>query len=224
MRDRDLLWTAERGPTELDERTGMQRLKKPLPSPAMVVAILALIVALAGTAIAAKGGGKRSPSRKQVIELAKKIADQRIARLAPGLSVASAANATNAANASTLSGKPASAFAGSQVEPTHRVGTAGQPAFENAWSNFGAGLAPVGFYKDPLGLVHLVGTISRTGEGGVSAFVLPPGYRPADSIGLPLANSAGIGITSVDPDGEVRPLCPGQANCNASIDGTFRPG
>jgi hypothetical protein len=72
--------------------------------------------------------------------------------------------------------------------------------------------------------VHLVGTISRTGAGNVSAFVLPPSYRPADSTGLPLANSAGIGITSVDPDGEVRPFCPGQANCNASIDGTFRPG
>jgi uncharacterized membrane protein affecting hemolysin expression len=95
----------------------------------MVVAILALIVALAGTAIAAKGGGKRSLNRKQVVELAKKIADQRIAKLAPGLSVASAANATNSANSSTLGGKPANTFAGSQVEPVHVVGTSGQPPF-----------------------------------------------------------------------------------------------
>jgi hypothetical protein len=60
------------------------------PSPAMVVAIVALIVALGGTAI-----GAAFVTKKQ----SKKIAKNQINKLAPGLSVASAKKADSAANA-----------------------------------------------------------------------------------------------------------------------------
>jgi hypothetical protein len=58
----------------------------------MVVAIVALIVALGGTAIA---GGFITKKK------AKKIAANQVNKLAPGLSVASAKNADNATNADT---------------------------------------------------------------------------------------------------------------------------
>lgn len=73
---------------------------------ATVVTALALIAALAGTAIAgpvattSKDRFTKS-EKKKVKKLAKRIADKRIAKAAPGLSVASAANATNADRATS---------------------------------------------------------------------------------------------------------------------------
>jgi hypothetical protein len=77
----------------------------PKPSPAMVVALLALVLAVAGTATAALTGKDKKKVRN--------VADQEIAKKAGGLSVANAANATNAANAgnaSTLGGIAAGSF------------------------------------------------------------------------------------------------------------------
>ena len=68
------------------------------PSPAMVVAIVALISALGGTAV-----GAAFVTKKQ----AKKIAKNQVNKLAPGLSVASAKSADNANN---LDGKDSTAF------------------------------------------------------------------------------------------------------------------
>ena len=67
-----------------------------LPSPALIVACLALFVALGGVGYAALGGKDKKKVRA--------IADQEISKQAPGLKVA------NAGNAATLGGSPASAF------------------------------------------------------------------------------------------------------------------
>ena len=70
---------------------------RPLPSPALVVAVLALVAALAGTAVA--GSDARSSLSKQKV---KTIATKQINKLAPGLSVEhadTAASATKAADA-----------------------------------------------------------------------------------------------------------------------------
>ena len=72
------------------------------PSPSMVVACSALIVALAGTAMAAPTAIK-SVLDKQEKKQVKNIAKNQVNALAPGLSVA---NAANASNASALSGVP----------------------------------------------------------------------------------------------------------------------
>jgi hypothetical protein len=66
------------------------------PSPAMVIAIVALIAALGGTAIA---GGVINKKK------AKNIANNVVTQRAPGLSVASAKSADNATNSSQLEGK-----------------------------------------------------------------------------------------------------------------------
>jgi hypothetical protein len=65
------------------------------PSPAMVVAIVALIAALGGTAVA---GGVLNKKK------AKKIANSAITKRAPGLSVAHAKSADSAGSANTLTG------------------------------------------------------------------------------------------------------------------------
>lgn len=76
----------------------MKRIKGSRPSPALVVAGAALVIALAGTAVAdplAVTSVLNKKEKKQV----KKIANGQIKKLAKDLSVATAANATNAQNA-----------------------------------------------------------------------------------------------------------------------------
>jgi hypothetical protein len=67
------------------------------PSPAMIVAIVALIAALGGTAVA---GGFITKKK------AKNIANNQITQRAPGLSVASAKSADSAKNSDALQGLP----------------------------------------------------------------------------------------------------------------------
>ena len=81
----------------------MDRLGRLRPSPAMLVAVAALVAALAGTAVAgvatfSKLDGKE---RRQVAKIARKAADKQITRRAPTLSVAAAGSANTANTAST---------------------------------------------------------------------------------------------------------------------------
>ena len=72
------------------------------PSPAIVVAVLALVAAVAGTAIAADPVATSSKlTKKKVKKTAKKVANKQITKRAPGLSVA---------NAATLDGHPPADF------------------------------------------------------------------------------------------------------------------
>jgi hypothetical protein len=66
----------------------------------MIVAAVALIFAVAGTAIAGPGSISSKISKSKV----KKIAKKQIAKAAPGLSVAKAASADTAANADAVNG------------------------------------------------------------------------------------------------------------------------
>lgn len=96
------------------------------PSPAMVVAIAALIVALSGTAIA--GGVLNKKKVKKITnKVSKKVANKQITKRAPGLSVASANTANsansagNAAGAELLDGLDSGDFARSDDVHTRRV-------------------------------------------------------------------------------------------------------
>jgi methionine-rich copper-binding protein CopC len=97
----------------------MGRLKRVRPSPAIAIAVMALVAAIAGTALADPRPTSSAVTKQKV----KKIARKQVNKLAPGLSVANAvsaesaataqtaanaANATNAANADTVDGKHAS--------------------------------------------------------------------------------------------------------------------
>lgn len=52
------------------------------------------------------------------------------------------------------------------------------PAPQN-WENYGKGYAPLGYYKDPFGLVHLRGLANKPAAAMPIMFTLPAGYRPA---------------------------------------------
>jgi hypothetical protein len=91
-----------------------RRIRDARPSPAIIVAALALVAALAGTAVAGPQATSSAINKKKVKKIAKKQAVTQINELAPGLSVANAANADNSDNsdnASALGGKPPSAYA-----------------------------------------------------------------------------------------------------------------
>ena len=85
------------------------------------------------------------------------------------------------------------------------MGAAGEPAFQNGWSNFGAPYDGAGFYKDALGRVWLRGLIKGGTAGAVAAFTLPAGYRPSAQKFLPSVGGGNAAATLiVTPTGEVR--------------------
>lgn len=70
------------------------------------------------------------------------------------------------------------------IETPHRVGAAGEPAFQNGWANFDPSEVTwrgARFWKDPMGLVHIEGLIAG-GGGGTAAFRLPTGYLPGSGL------------------------------------------
>ena len=69
-------------------------------SPAMVVAILALVAAVTGVAFA--GGSGKPITKKKANGIATRVADQRIAAAAPNLNVKSAGSAGTAGSAGSL--------------------------------------------------------------------------------------------------------------------------
>src|ERR687891_2893480 len=81
----------------------MRRISRSRPSPAFVVAVLALTAAFAGTAIAGPDAITSAVTKSKVKQIAKKQgkkqANKQIRKKAPGLSVANAVNAQNATNA-----------------------------------------------------------------------------------------------------------------------------
>jgi len=174
-----------------------------------LITAIALVAALAGTAVATPGPGERAISKAKV----KRIVDKRIERAASGLSVADSA---------ALGGKPASDYQLADEpgnvppsEPYRVLNAPGQPQLVNNWTNFGGGFATAAFYKDPLGVVHLRGTIQGPTSGAL-AFTLPPGYRPA-AVQTFAVNSPGEGGVDIAADGGVSPFCLGAGGSCAGI-------
>jgi hypothetical protein len=177
------------------------------PSPAFVIALIALFVALGGTSYAAINAlPKNSVGTKQLKKNAVtgvKIKNKAVTASkinTAGLTVpnathaASADSATSATTAGSAapSGAAGGALAGSYpnpglapIEAWHEVGASGEPAFQSGWSNFG-GFSTMAFAKDSAGFVHLKGTVSA-GTFAAPVFTLPAGYRPAQNLAVPVA-------------------------------------
>jgi hypothetical protein len=129
-------------------------------------------------------------------------------------SAGSADQATSAAHA-------ASADTLSAPEAWHEVGSAGNPAFQNGWTNYSPSGNSAGYYKDRLGFVHLKGMI-KNGTMSQTAFTLPVGYRPAKAMLLPTASAHVYGEVLIYADGRVDAET-GQ-NLLMSLDGIVFPG
>lgn len=85
-----------------------------------------------------------------------------------------------------------------------QVGSGGSaPAFQNGWSSL-AGWAPIAFWKDAHGHVHLRG-VATGGTGGTTAFTLPAGFRPANKELFAAAAFGAAASVTVLADGEVQP-------------------
>lgn len=105
----------------------------------------------------------------------------------------------------------------SQFKTIKFVGSQGQPAFANAWVNYGAPYSNAGFIKRPDGWVELVGVI-KTGTVGSAAFTLPPGYRPASTKTLGTLSNGVFGRVDIGADGTVTPIAPSN-NASVVLDG-----
>ena len=165
----------------------MKRARPRIPSPAMVVALIALVFGMVGTGVAAFKLPKNSVSAKQLKK--NSVTGAKIKKDAvTGAKVKKQSLTGEDINLAKLGTVPSAQLANSipPAEPTHLVGAPGEPGFESGSSNLGSigpvALKPVGFYKDHEGIVHLQG-FARVGETGPigSIFSLPPGYRPANA-------------------------------------------
>jgi hypothetical protein len=159
------------------------------PSPALVISLISLMVALGGVGYAAVKLPKNSVGTKQVKKNA--ITTAKIKKDAVTGAKVKAGSLTGAdIDLNSLGTVPSANAANSLVaaEPTHVVGTPGEPGFlldSKAYPSPGGGvnLGSIGFYKDRAGFVHLEGLGQAAGAtpvlGVIPIFQLPPGFRPA---------------------------------------------
>lgn len=192
------------------------------PSPSMAIALTALFVALGGTSYAMFKVPDNSVGTAQLKDNA--VATAKIKNGAVTASKLTLTGVT-APNSKALGGHPASAYlrTGTSGEAWHLVGDAGQPAFQNSWANIENGFALAGFYRDPIGRVHLKGVVGG-GTAGTVVFTLPAAYRPPQNLAFAVA--AGIGgpaLENVDVDSNGNVLTVGSVNNAVSLDGiSFR--
>lgn len=183
------------------------------PSPALVIAMIALFVALGGTGYAASQLNGKSLKNNSVP--GKKLKNKTVtgAKVKPNTltgaqineaSLGTVPSASSAANATTLAGKPASDYAAAKAEPVRIVGASGQPQFREGWGVGGDEQAP-GFWKDPFGTVYLQGQAGRSSGSEDVIFNLPPGYRPTNNSYFSTYPSGGTGDVSIAvfPNGDV---------------------
>jgi hypothetical protein len=148
----------------------------------MIVAIVALVCALTGTAWAALG--KNSVGSKQLKKNA--VITSKIKKEAVTAAKIKKATITGAQINLAKLGTVPSAEVANTVPPNqlHFVGAAGEPAFQSGTTNFGSEsgftLPSASFVKDHDNVVHLEGVV-KVGKGTVAGevFQLPPGFRPA---------------------------------------------
>jgi hypothetical protein len=166
----------------------------------MVVALVALVVATAGTGYAAVNLPRNSVGAKHLKRNAvtkvkirgNAVTRSKVARNAiTGAKVKARSILGSDIRTKTLGKVPSASIADTAnalapLEPLHLVGAAGEPGFAGGGAgNVGlieAGVVsqPVGFYKDRNGIVHLEG-FAKTGTDGF-IFQLPAGYRPPSGI------------------------------------------
>jgi hypothetical protein len=193
----------------------MRTLLQHRPSPAMLVSLVALFVALGGSASALVV--VTSANIKDGTILGKDIRNRTI-------------------TGKKLKNHTVAARQTQAPERYREVGTARQPTFKNGARNFVPVATPGGppparysttaFLKDNDGFVHLKGTL--TARNGTVAFTLPPRYRPRRVLDIGTVagttKTTSVGFIYVNPSGDVQVGGPAGVG-NYGLDSiTFRAG
>ena len=168
----------------------MSRVRLRRPSPALVVATLALIVALSGNSfadVARLVGGDKLVKKHSLS--GNRLRKHTLTRTQ--INMAKLGTVPNAARADTVAAP----------EAFHEISGAGEPAFQNGCGNL-AGVATAAFFIDREGVVHLRGRYECP-TAGVIAFALPPGYRPGGEQQFALAAAGAGTVVDIEPDGAV---------------------
>jgi hypothetical protein len=188
----------------------MSRFRFTRPSPALVVAVVALFVALGGASYAAFSVPANSVGTKQLRSRAvtsAKLANHAVSGAKLDLSqfptvpsathadsATSAANATSATNATNATHATDATNATNATNATQLAGRPGsdyalavslQPTsafLENGWRSDDATYDTAGYAKDQFGFVHLFGFAGNASSSASPIFTLPAGDRPAHRI------------------------------------------
>ena len=158
------------------------------PSPAMVVAVVALSLALVGSAVAGTSTLSKGVSKSKV----KKIAKKQIKKAAPGLSVA---------HADTSAGPAGGALSGNYPDPTFRKNVVALTL--NAGWEPDPGSATPSVWKDAYDVVHFIGSVDQVAATTDQPFALPAEFRPTTTKFPGVTLTDGYGFLTVEPNGTV---------------------
>jgi len=161
-------------------------------SPAMIVSLIALFVALGGTSYAA------------ITTLpANSVGTAQLKNSSVGTAQLknSAVTGPKIANGAITAAKVSK----SALPAATVVGALGAPAYAGNWDSAATSDAEgVSFYKDPWGIVHLQGSAVNNQATTDTIFTLPPGYRPAGEIYFAVyGGGPNVAYVQVRSDGEV---------------------
>jgi hypothetical protein len=197
------------------------------PSPAAVLAAIALFAALDGPAAALRGVNtvfrddiaRNAVGRSEIVKngvgkseaAADSIGKSELREEGDrdgGLTGAYIVEGTlgTVPNAQALQGRGPASFAPANRENIRSIGTPGNPSFQGNWGVYGGEERP-GFLKDPYRVVHLYGQAIRSSGTATVIFTLPPGYRPSEDLFFPAYGVSGGAFTpafiDVEPNGNV---------------------
>jgi hypothetical protein len=187
-----------------------QQASRGRPSPALVIALIALFVSIGGVGYAAATIGTNDIKNGAVT--AKKLHKN---------AVASTKIQFGAVNGTKVEDHSLTGADLRRPEPYHEIGAAGEPRFQNGAHNFGDGFSTAGFFVDREGIVHLKGTVTATRDTVI--FNLPPGYRPNQELFIPTLATVSSGRLFINPNGDVEVGGAVPSTANYALDSiTFR--